>query len=259
MQLDAIFFLTIPGPKMIWQFGEMGYDVSIDFNGRLGPKPIRWNYLDDNLRKYLVDFYGALIKLRKEHPTFETAGFNLYVTSATKRIVLNHNEMNVVIIGNFDVIDAQMQFSFPALGTYYNYFTGDSLVVDEVTETIDLQPGEYRMYTSIRLETPQIGTGIWDSKAVGREDGRILVYPNPGSGIFNFEFLILNSGNIFHSGSPVLEIWDEYGRKAGSYRIPSLQQEFHLDISGWADGIYLVRLKSDENTVAKCKFIKVSR
>ena len=31
----SIFFL-LPGPKMIWQFGEVGYDISIDYNGRLG-------------------------------------------------------------------------------------------------------------------------------------------------------------------------------------------------------------------------------
>src|SRR5690554_3088586 len=29
---NAAFFLTIPGPKMIWQFGELGYDISIDEN-----------------------------------------------------------------------------------------------------------------------------------------------------------------------------------------------------------------------------------
>ncbi|MEI9909455.1 MAG: hypothetical protein WDO71_07195 [Bacteroidota bacterium] len=30
MELNAAFFLTIPGPKMIWQFGELGYDFSIN-------------------------------------------------------------------------------------------------------------------------------------------------------------------------------------------------------------------------------------
>lgn len=27
---NASFFFTAPGPKMVWQFGEMGYDVSIE-------------------------------------------------------------------------------------------------------------------------------------------------------------------------------------------------------------------------------------
>lgn len=36
--MNAAFLFTIPGPKMIWQFGEMGYDYSIDYNGRVGKK-----------------------------------------------------------------------------------------------------------------------------------------------------------------------------------------------------------------------------
>jgi 1,4-alpha-glucan branching enzyme len=51
-ELDAAFFLTIPGPKMIWQFGEIGYDYPINYctngtvsdNCRLDSKPIKWNY-----------------------------------------------------------------------------------------------------------------------------------------------------------------------------------------------------------------------
>ncbi len=30
---NASFFFTAPGPKMVWQFGEMGYDVSIEEGG----------------------------------------------------------------------------------------------------------------------------------------------------------------------------------------------------------------------------------
>ena len=41
----AVFLISIPGPKMIWQFGELGYDVSIDENGRTGRKPIKWGLL----------------------------------------------------------------------------------------------------------------------------------------------------------------------------------------------------------------------
>ncbi len=56
------FFITIPGPKMIWQFGELGYDYSIDYNGRLGEKPVKWDYYTNPYRKYLYDMISALIK-----------------------------------------------------------------------------------------------------------------------------------------------------------------------------------------------------
>ncbi len=47
IKLAGAFFFTVPGPKMIWQFGELGYDYSIEYNGRTGPKPIRWGYFLD--------------------------------------------------------------------------------------------------------------------------------------------------------------------------------------------------------------------
>ncbi|HEY7751243.1 MAG TPA: alpha-amylase family glycosyl hydrolase, partial [Ignavibacteriaceae bacterium] len=52
IKLAGAFYFTIPGPKMIWQFGELGYDYSINYPCmteacRLDPKPIRWDYFDD--------------------------------------------------------------------------------------------------------------------------------------------------------------------------------------------------------------------
>ena len=31
MSQAAAFFFTVPGPKLMWQFGELGYDYSINF------------------------------------------------------------------------------------------------------------------------------------------------------------------------------------------------------------------------------------
>lgn len=64
---NASFFFTAPGPKMVWQFGEMGYDVSIEEGGRTGRKPLHWEYLDNEARKGLCNTYAKLLKLRREH------------------------------------------------------------------------------------------------------------------------------------------------------------------------------------------------
>ncbi|MDD3256595.1 MAG: alpha-amylase family glycosyl hydrolase, partial [Parabacteroides sp.] len=66
--MNAAFLFTIPGPKMIWQFGEMGYDYSIDYNGRVGKKPVRWDYLENPDRAKLADTYATLLSLRNEFP-----------------------------------------------------------------------------------------------------------------------------------------------------------------------------------------------
>lgn len=80
MEMSAAFFVTIPGPKMIWQFGELGYDYSINTceNGtvsndcRLSPKPIRWDYLNDPRRKSVYNTYSKLLALRQHNWYRET-------------------------------------------------------------------------------------------------------------------------------------------------------------------------------------------
>ncbi|MEL7341151.1 MAG: alpha-amylase family glycosyl hydrolase, partial [Bacteroidota bacterium] len=49
-EMAAAFFIPLPGPKLMWQFGEYGYDYEIEFNGRTGEKPIRWDYLNNPYR-----------------------------------------------------------------------------------------------------------------------------------------------------------------------------------------------------------------
>ena len=89
VRLAATFFFTIPGPKMIWQFGELGYDISIDVNGRTGEKPIKWDYLTDIDRYRLYRFFKLLINLKKTQPAFRTNNFTWSLSTPMKRIQLN--------------------------------------------------------------------------------------------------------------------------------------------------------------------------
>ena len=70
--MAAAFLFSIPGPKMIWQFGELGYDVSIDNNGRTGEKTIRWDYYQNPSRKALYDIYAKMIKMKTSNSIFNT-------------------------------------------------------------------------------------------------------------------------------------------------------------------------------------------
>ena len=256
MQLSAVFFLTVPGPKMIWQFGEYGYDISIDSNGRTGPKPILWDYLEVKQRKYLYDFYSALINLRTEHPAFETDDFSLFVTGVTKRILLYHEEMNVIILGNFGVTEATMQVTFPGFGTYYDYFTGDSLMVDSIFTLLPLQPGEYRMYTSVKLETPQIGTGIPGGGKAGNRPGRLRIYPNPARDVLHVELEVPERSR--NTDDLSLEMFDSFGRSLRTSAIPSRESRHTVDISGLPEGIYFLIVADDKGMIASGKFIKLS-
>ncbi len=250
LAMNALFFFTIPGPKMIWQFGEMGYDYSIDYNGRTGEKPVRWDYLSDYRRKYLSDFYGALIKLRTEHPAFETTSFTLYTGAALKKIVLLHNDMDVVVLGNFDVKPGTISPGFTHNGTWYEYFTGQPFEVTDLAEPVSLEAGEYRLYTDVQLETPQIHTGLTEDH---KEGSFMKVFPNPSED-FSIE-IILEKSSLLN-----LEVFDLSGRKVDGIfngRLPAATHQFSWSgrEAGLSPGIYLVRATNDRlSEVAKVVF-----
>ncbi len=200
-ELAAAFFYTIPGPKMIWQFGEMGYDYSIEFNGRTGPKPIRWDYMSQEPRKQLFDVNAQLIFLKKEYDVFKTTNFSLDLWNATKSISLQGQEMNVVVIGNFDVVDQSHNPNWPGTGNWTEYFSGDELEVTSTNQTVQLAPGEYRLYSTEDLGYVQIKENKSES-----DDVKIFVYPNPAKDVLTFRIQELGSQDV------AIRIIDVYGR-----------------------------------------------
>lgn len=156
IETAAAFFLTIPGPKMIWQFGELGYDISINYNDRTGRKPVKWEYQDDPYRKKVYQVFSALAKIKKEEPAFESDNFNLITSQALKRIEINHADMDVRIIGNFDIKEGSISANFSKTGTWYDYFSGQELNVTDANANITLKPGEYHIYTTKQLTQPNV-------------------------------------------------------------------------------------------------------
>ncbi len=146
--LSAAFFFTIPGPKMIYQFEELGYDYSIDYNGRLGEKPPAWHYLQDPARNDLFKIFSALAHLKTSWKVFQSTNVSADLSGAQKRINLVHPDLSVTVIGNFDIYGASVnpQFTFP--GRWYDFISGDSISVSNTSDPIYLEPGEFRIYTS---------------------------------------------------------------------------------------------------------------
>lgn len=162
---NAAFFFTVPGPKMVWQFGELGYDVSInsDLNGninddnRTSRKPVRWEYLEKPERKQLYDTYAALIGLRHDHPELfnATATLNWQVTpsfwDSGRFITLSSfgNAKQVVVTGNFTNADFTATTTFPKTGEWYNYMNpSETFEVSTTTMSIPVPANSFKMYTS---------------------------------------------------------------------------------------------------------------
>ena len=173
----AVLMLTTPGPKMIWQFGEMGYDISIDYPCRICNKPILWNYLSENSRKRLYDVYKATINLRKSHPVFTGDDFTYSLNGAVKTLTLNNPTMNALVAVNIDVNSQDKILYFQNNGWWYEYFTGDSLEITGNTN-ITLNPGEYRIYTNVKLDQPVIQNTV-DIEEFKMAEWEVNIYPNP--------------------------------------------------------------------------------
>ncbi len=225
MELAATFFFTIPGPKMIWQFGELGYDYSINYPSgtsasRLAPKPIRWDYYTNEWRRHYVNIiFSALAGLKTTEPAFATTDFTIDAANAVKRIFLRHSTMDVNVLGNFDVINQDVIPGFTRTGMWYEFFSGDSLNVSNVDAPVTFHPGEYRLYTSKRLPKPRY-TAI--SEVTGRPaEGNIFVYPNPSSGIFHFEL------NLKETSGLSIRIFNSHGQLVNTVKEAKLNPGFH--------------------------------
>jgi 1,4-alpha-glucan branching enzyme len=144
----AVMLLSIPGPKMIWQFGELAYDVSIDYNGRLGKKPPRWEYYEQPGRKALYEVFAKMIELHKNNPAFSTSDYTIDLTNHFKVIVLKSTSETAVALANFDVVSRSKDVNFGKSGRWKDYFSGAEINVGSTTETITLNAGEYRLYFS---------------------------------------------------------------------------------------------------------------
>ena len=188
IEMSAAFFFNIPGPKMIWQFGELGYDYSINYctngtinsNCRLDPKPIKWDYLQEILRKRLYEVYSSLIKLRS-HPLYKNNFISNRVTQdlngAFKWMKLTTDTSNILVIGNFDVNPVNGTITFQNAGTWYDYLTGATISATGTSQSISLQPGEYHVYLN-RNVVNAVTTGIPNLPIIN-DLLQPKVFPNP--------------------------------------------------------------------------------
>ncbi|MBN1638643.1 MAG: T9SS type A sorting domain-containing protein [Ignavibacteriales bacterium] len=256
IKLISAFFFTIPGPKMIWQFEELGYDYSIDYNGRTGEKPIRWDYYQNTERKKLYKTMKELINLKKNYEVFRTADFWIDVADETKEIHLNHPTMNVTILGNFDVINQSMIPNFQHTGTWYEFFRGDSIIVADTAALVFLKPGEFRIYTTVKLPTPEegIATDIKILKAEIIEEYRLEQnYPNP----FNPKTLIRYAIPLDVKGKTsnvLLKVYDILGQEVTTLvneeKAPGIYQ-VEFNAGNLTSGIYMYRIQVNDILITK--------
>lgn len=246
MELASALFYTIPGPKMLWQWGELGYDVSYDEPCPLCPKPILWNYYQEPARRRLYQVTRALINLKKTYSAFRTTNFQLNVGGTVKTVVLNDPNMNVVVAGNFGMNPQLPNVSFPQTGWWYEYFTGDSINVTGNSYVLTMDQGEYRLYTDEKLPLPDL-TGIPTNvqEAVVHGDLPLLLWPNPSNGEASLRYRLESPAQLD------IEVYDLSGRLVStvfSGKQTTGEHVQQLDGSNWGAGRYVVRLRTADRS-----------
>jgi len=192
MQAAGAMFLLIPGPKMIWQFGELGYDYSIfwpsgEHQSRTAPKPVRWNYFWEQPRQAIYRTWSAFNVLKHMEPVYACTDFGLDLGGTGKRMWLSHPNMKVSVTANFDVVGFDMTPDFQHTGIWYNYMTGEPLQVDQTNMTLFYEPGQYYIFTDQPLPVPDTAfvpepVAVPDGIAEEIDPLRTRIFPNPTTG-----------------------------------------------------------------------------
>ena len=260
MKLAGAFFFTLPGPKMLWQFGELGYGYG-DYGeqclndasycpsfapGRTALKPIRWDYRDDAERYALYETWANIIALRKASLAFTSPeSFTHQLQTSTKIIRLSHGEEKVVIVGNFGVNTVFGTINFPEDGQWFDYLNKTVQQVNEGSLELDLAPGAFHIFTSTDFSGLVTSSESREILQVKDQFKLYPNYPNP----FNPSTQI--SFSLTEHGATTLRIYDLLGREVATLingQLASGNHTVNFIGSGLSSGIYFVRLVQGSNT-----------
>jgi len=262
MSALAAVSVMVPGPKMIWHFGELGMEQSIftcnngtvnsqddaisgDCKLDLKPQP-QWvnNWLTDAVRGQVYEDWSKLHKLKIEEPVFE-GDYTMSSGNFTPRIDIFDTSIpttelrNVIILANFDVNTQFVNTNFPAgvTSTWYDLMdpTG-STTVSNSTSTISIPAGQFRILGNQPSSVLSIDEEILSLFAI---------YPNPTQSSFSI-----------NSNISDIEIYDLTGKKVKSFK-GAFTKNDSFDISSLNTGTYIVRVKDDNNKTKTTKLVKL--
>ncbi len=236
--------LLVPGPKMIWHFGDLGMEQSlntctdgtVDPQCRLATKPQpQWvnNWLADANRNQIYNAWAHMNALKKNEPVFN-GDYDINSGSLTPRIYIWDNSLpqsqlkNVVIIANFDVNGTNVTPYFPYTGTWYNLMDNSSMNVTNASSPIYLNPGEYRIYGN---QATTVSTPILTADEVG-------IFPNPAKDRI---FVNIKTEKI--------DIFDMSGKLIKSMDGGNINKGF--SITGLQNGIYFVNVYARGSHITK--------
>ena len=246
--------LTIPGPKMIWHFSDLGMENSLftcsdgtvnEPDCKLDTKPQpQWddNWLENVNRREVYDNWARIIDLKINEDVFE-GNYSISSGSLTPIIYIWDDGIdsnllkNVVIVSNFDVVEQTITPYFPYTGTWFDLMdmNGESSInVNSTSDQITLQPGEFKIFgnqSSIALSQNEY------------ETDDVYFYPNPAE-----RYIYINKD------VDLIEIYDITGKIVVTFENTVKNRPINIDYL--ETGLYLVKISNDNLLSTKTLIIK---
>lgn len=256
VEMCAAFLFNMPGPKMFWQFGEMGYDYSINTctntaqvadSCRLTPKPIRWDYLQNIQRLRLHDVYASLLKLRA-HTLYKDVFISNQVQRSLggpfKWMQVTTDTSKLLVVGNFDINPQAANVTFPVAGTWYDYLNGNTINATGAPQSISLEPGEYHVYLN-RNVVNTVTTAIPNINLPGNGFS-VKLLPNP---VFSEAWIQMN---IPETGNVRIELLNTTGQKVADihsgFMVKGNNQVLFQKNNKLSSGVYLIKISTKNLT-----------
>ncbi|MES2411185.1 MAG: alpha-amylase family glycosyl hydrolase [Bacteroidota bacterium] len=252
--------LLVPGPKMIWGFGDLGMNVSIytctnntvntevdatagDCKLATKPQP-QWtnNWLGIPQRAAVYNNWAKFIQLKRDNAVFNGSyavspnGNNLL-----QRVYVYDNSMpstqlkNVVILANFGTSTLNITPDFPYTGTWYNLMDNTSTTIANATAAISLGAGQFRVYGN-------------QPATLGNTDFSLIntvsLYPNPTKGSFSIQGQVAK-----------VEVYSITGQLIKSFD-NIISEDDQFDINELSNGVYLIKAIDSNNASKTMKLIK---
>lgn len=248
--------LLVPGPKMIWHFGELGNTASlwtcnngvVSFSNpdcKLDTKPqLQWanNWLGDAARVNIYNSWAKMIDLKKTEAVFENGSYawNLSATGSPRLDVWTSTTQTaslsyVFVRTNFSDNTLNTGAGFPFAGTWYNLMDNSTINVTDTNMNISIETGGYRIF----------GNQPNSLDTVDFTPMRALnLYPNPTSGLFTI------NGEVTK-----VQVYSITGQIVKSFEnIPS--ENYQFDVNDLSNGVYLVKAIDSNNSSKTMKLIK---
>tara|TARA_R110000868_G_scaffold118490_3_gene314173 strand:+ start:5 stop:1606 length:1602 start_codon:yes stop_codon:yes gene_type:complete len=255
--------LTVPGPKMIWHFADLGMENSIftcndgsvnvpggsDGDCKLDTKPQpQWvnNWLGDPNRNQIYNDWSRLIELKTAEAVFE-GDYSIETGSSnlTPKIYIWDDALpstdlkNVVILSNFGLTSQNITPNFPYTGTWYDLMDGTgstSMNVTNVTTPINIPAGGFKIYGN---QASTLGTEDFESNL------NLAVYPNPAQNTFSINKNVSN-----------LKVFDLTGKLVKEFK-GDFDKGESFDISNLSRSLYILKITNNSGQQQVTKLVKL--